>query len=168
MPGSLYLFTHLILTTRRCSGSSPALLMSRGLTLQKQSPLLLLDLSPQPPSHLHAGRANLGVEEKGFLAPHRDCLIDFFFPKMKTSGFHFISKRMFILATGALWQRNRYKQPAQPAPRALPTCLPLGTHPSHQQLSQGGGKRSHPCPPPGAPKAPPPQPCTAACSPLIL
>ena len=115
-----------------CSSLITILPMSRGgggLTPVKgRAPLLLLTrlLSPLPPSR--AGQANLGVEEKDFLAQHRDCLIDFFFQNEDLRGFHFISKRMFILATGALWQRNRYKQPAGPAPRGTPPALPSWEH----------------------------------------
>ena len=132
MPSILHLITRLILTTRNVQQPHhcpPDEQGRGGLTPVKgRAPLLLLTrlLSTLPPSR--AGPANLGVEEKDFLAQHRDCLIDFFFQNEDLRGFHFISKRMFILATGALWQRNATSSLQGQPPGALPLpCLPGNT-----------------------------------------
>lgn len=166
VPGSLYLFT-LDLTTRRWYATHHRPADEQGGSLVKsKSPSSAPGPVPSAPPPSRAGRANLGVEERAsWLHTETVSLISFQYEDL---GDSFYLKTYVYLGNWSPVAEEPLLSSLHSRPPGSSPALPSWEHihliSSSAKVEESAG---HPCPR-GALKAPPPQPCTAACSPLIL
>ena len=136
---------------------------------KRQSPSSAPDPSPQPPPTFTCRPSKSGRGREGFLGSTQRLSHWFLFPKWRPQGISLYLKTYVYLGNWSPVAEEPLQAACRASPQGHSPCPAfLGTRPSHQQLSQGGGKRRPPPALRGAPEAPPPQPCMASWSPLIL
>ena len=139
-----------------CSGLITVLLMSRGAHPgKKRSPSSAPGPGSSAPSHLHVQAEQIWVWKRRASWLNTETVSLISFSKMKASGDFTLSQNVCLS-----WQlepcgRGTLQAACTASPQGRSPCPAfLGTHPSHQQLSQAGGKRRPPLALRGALKAP--------------